>query len=223
MIVTKDNERLYPATWEYNAARVITRLALVIENYGGRVKYGKNAVISNRSIDNAIIEKQSRIERLKELNALNNLTANEEKRDAVIKSLAQDIEELKTLNNEPLTVTHTSYISFIFNDFYYYFQVDSNPFFPFYYSKTPVNGDRYSKDAALQESKKEWLYECLLSWTCNDSEIKEIANLIFNELCSASASPIIRDHKKQRVSNTYNTGYHYEIIYAPERIATIDF
>ena len=83
-IVTKDGERLYLRAWEYNAARIITELARIIENHGGRVKPTNTAIISDRS-------------------------AEEE--------------------SDPITLTHTSYISFVLDETFYYYQVDDNPFF----------------------------------------------------------------------------------------------
>ena len=219
MIVTKENERLYPATWEYNAARITTELARIVENHGGRVKYGRTAIISNRSINNAIYEKETRIKQLKLLNA----ETEKEIRTAAIKTLEKEIEELKQFGNDPISVTHTGYIQFIFENNYYYFMTDSNPFFPFHYIKTPIKNNKYSKDACCMEDKKEWLYDCFLSWECNNANIKEGANLIFNMLCNAPFSQIIRDSRKTRVNNRYDDGYHYETIYAPERISEIDF
>lgn len=219
MIVTKQNERLYPATWEYNAARITTELARIVENHGGRVKYGNAAIISNRSIQRAIFEKENRIEQLKRINA----ETFKDTRTAAIKALDKEIEELKQINNDPVTVTHTGYIQFVLENNYYYFSVDSNPFFPFHYIKTPVKNNRYSKDACCMEDKKEWLYDCFLSWDCGNAEIKEGANLIFNMLCNSQFSRIIRDGRKTRVNNLYDGGYHYETIYEPERIAEIDF
>lgn len=219
MIVTKENQRLYPATWEYNAARITTELAKIVENHGGRVKYGNAAIISNRSIQNAIFEKENRIEQLKRINAENF----KETRNAAIKALEKEIEELKQINNDPLPVTHTGYIQFIFENNYYYFSTDSNPFFPFHYIKTPVKNGKYSKDACCMEDKKEWLFDCFFSWGCSNADIKEGANLIFNMLCNAPFSKILRDERRQRVPNVYNNGFHYETVYAPERIAEIDF
>ena len=46
MIVTKENERLFCKTWTYNAARILSELAQVVENNGGRVKDGHAAIIS---------------------------------------------------------------------------------------------------------------------------------------------------------------------------------
>ena len=76
---------------------------------------------------------------------------------------------------------------------------------------------------AGEEDKKEWFYDCFLSWGCSESDIKEGANLIFNMLCNAPFSEIRRFSRRQRVPNTYNNGYHYETVYAPERRAKIDF
>ena len=177
-IVIKDGTRLYLRSWEYNAARIITELARVIENHGGRVKPTKTAIISDRS-------------------------AKEE--------------------SEPITVTHTTYISFILDDTYYYYQVDDNPFFEFYYKKTPIKNGKRSKDAVLEADKKEWLYDCFLSSNCGQPDIVEAANLIFNMLCNAPMSEIIRDSYKQRVPNTYNDGYHIERVYKPERLEKVDF
>lgn len=219
MIVTKENQRLYPATWEYNAARITTELAKIVENHGGRVKYGNAAIISNRSINNAIFEKENRIEKLKMINAENE----KETRTAAIKEFEKEIDELKQIKNDPIHVTHTGYITFILDDNYYYFQTDSNPFFDFYYIKTPIKNNKYSKDACCMEDKKEWLFDCFFLWDCCNADIKEGANLIFNMLCNAPFSKIIRDSRKTRVNNLYDGGYHYETIYAPERIAEIDF
>lgn len=177
-IVTKENQRLYLRAWEYNAARIITELAKVVQNHGGRVKPTNTALISDRS-------------------------AEEE--------------------NEPIPVTHTSYISFVLEDMYYYYQIDTNPLFDFSYRKTPIKNGKLSKDACLEADKREWLYDCFLESSCGQPDITEAANLIFNMLCNAPVSKIIRDSYKQRVPNTYNDGYHMETIYKPERLEKIDF
>ena len=219
MIVTKENERLYPATWGYNAARITTELAKIVENNNGRVKYGHAALISNRTITSAIFEKEERIKNLKAATGENK----KEIRAAAIKALEKEIAELKQIDNRPIRVTHTSYISFVLENNYYHFSMDDNPLFPFYYTKTPVKNGSYSADACSTEDKKTWLYDCFFFWDCSDADIKEAAQLIFNMLCNAPYSVIRRDSCRKRVSNYYNNGFHYETVYAPERIAKIDF
>lgn len=110
-------------------------------------------------------------------------------------------------------MSHTTYISFVLDGSYYYYQVSNNPFFEFYYQKTPIVKNKYSKDAVLQEDPKEWLYDCFFSFSASDADIKEAANLIFNMLIAAKNCPIRRDCKKVRVSNIYDGGWHYENIY----------
>lgn len=178
VIVMKDGERLYLRTWEYNASRIISELAKIVESHGGRVKPTNTAVISDRSA---------------------------------------------TEESEPITVTHTSYISFILDDTYYYYQVNDNPFFDFYYQKTPIKNGKRSRDAVAEADKKEWLFDCFFGSNCAQQDIEEAANLIFNMLCNAPISKIIRDKHKQRVANIYNDGWHFETVYSPERLEKVDF
>ena len=175
-IVMQDGERLYLRVWEYNAARIITELANIVNNHGGRVKPTNTAIISDRS-------------------------AKEEA--------------------EPISVTHTSYISFVLDKTYYYHQVNDNPFFEFYYYKTPIKNGKRSRDVGLEADKKEWVFDCFFGSNCGQEDIIESANLIFNMLCNAPMSKIIRN--KQRVANTYNEGWHFETVYTPERLEKVDF
>lgn len=129
MIVLKENQRLYLHSCNYNMARMMSALANLVKEHGGRVKPTRQALISDRNCKDA----------------------------------------------EPIKVTHTSYISFVLNDVYYYYQVDDNPFFPFYYIKTPIKNGKYSMDAALEETKKGWLIQFWrLSCIDGDVELKRV-------------------------------------------------
>lgn len=171
-------ERLYLRAWEYNASRIISELANIVKNHGGRVKPTNTAIISNRSA--------------------------EEK-------------------SEPITVTHTSCITFILDETYYYYQVNDNLFFEFYYTKTPIKNGKLSRDAGLEEDKKDWLCDGFFGSNCGQREIIEAANLLFNMLCNAPMSRIIRKKHEQRVANTYNDDWHFETVYPSERLEKVDF
>ena len=125
-IVMNDGERLSLRVWEFNAARIITELANIVNNHGGRVKPTNTALISDRS-------------------------------------------------------------------------------------------------AKEEADKKEWVFDCFFGSNCGQQDITEAANLIFNMLCNAPMSEIIRDKRKQRVPNTYNEGWHFETVYTPERLENVDF
>lgn len=219
-IVMKENERLYFDSWNYNAALIMSELAKIIKNNGGRVKPCNAAIISNRTITAKTQEQNDRITHLERIIAEGN--GNEYTRAALAAARAE-MEKLQAVSNEPVRVTHTSYISFVLDGFYYYYQVDSNPFFDFHYTKTPLNGNKYSRDAYLMQEPKNWLYDCFFRFDCSRADIVEAANMIFNYLVSQKATPIHRDGRRQRVPNRYDGGYHYETIHAPERIGEIDF
>lgn len=218
MIVLKDNQKLYPATWEYNAARVTSALAAIVEKHGGRVKYGNRAIIQNRSIMGAIREKEERAEKLKKTTY-----GDAEKRAAYIRKLEEELEELRALNNAPVTVTHAGYITFTLDGYYYYYQVDANPFFPFHFIKTQIIDGTRSRDAVCEEDAKTWLFDCFFSWKCDENEIKRGAEMILEMLRGAKCSEIRRDRVRELVPNRYDGGSHYETITRPERREKIDF
>ena len=155
MIVLKENQRLYLHSCNYNMARMMSALANLVKEHGGRVKPTRQALISDRNCKDA----------------------------------------------EPIKVTHTSYISFVLNDVYYYYQVD----------------------AALEETKKGWLIDSFWGQHCSESNIHCAAEFVFNELSKARMSTVIRDFKRTKVPNLYDDGWHWEKVYKPERIGTIDF
>lgn len=177
MIVTKENQRLYPHSCNYNMARMMSALAELVKEHGGRVKPTKHALISDRNCK----------------------------------------------DTEPIMVTHTSYISFVLNDVYYYYQVEDNPFFPFYYIKTLIKNGKYSMDAASEESKKGWLVDSFWGQHCDESDIRHAAECVFNELSESRMSTVIRNTHKTKVPNRYNDGWHWENVPEPERIGKIDF
>lgn len=220
MIVTKENQRLYCRTWQYNAARIISKLAEIVENNNGRVKYGNAAIISNYSADDARRDYSEKIARLEELEKAESKPIRAKALDEYRRRLADIGPE-----RESIRVTHTTYISFALDGFYYYFQVDDNPFFPAIYTKTPIKADgTRSLDACSEESTKEWLWDTfILDFCAADADCIEAAHMILNELQSAKPSQIYRESTKRRVPNTYDGGYHYETIRAPERFGKIDF
>lgn len=216
MYVSRDGQRLYLESWRYNAALILTELARIIENNGGRVKPLCTAVISNRHLEGTIKNLKDQIERLESLKET-------EKIKTVIGNLSKELIELESIDNEPITVTHTSYISFIFDDFYYYYQVDDNPFFDFCYKKNHIKNGKYISNTYHRKDKQSWWNDCFLSFRCSEADRKEAANLIFNMLVSAEPSEIYREEEERKVLNTYNDGWHWEKVIKPNQYEKIDF
>ena len=224
-IVWKDGGRLYLTNWEYNMARVISEMARLIQDRGGRCKRLPYAMVTNRTNYNKAIELKSNLE-LYERNI--KLFQDPEKRgklERAIEKTRREYEQAKSVadNERPVKVEYTSYIDFVLNDTRYYFQIDNSPFFPVLASKTPVNNGKYSRDAVLGECDTEWAVDELILRSATAETITATAEKILEYLTGEKNSPIYRDGKKQLVPNVYDGCYHYEMIYRPELIATLDY
>lgn len=224
--VTPMNNRLYLSNWPYNAALIIEELAAIVTNAGGTVKPGAPTDITNRTLDSMKREQDARLQQLEAIEA-DHPGANE-KRTAAISQLRADIERAARIDNTPRTVHHctwsSAYISFTLDGMYYYYQTDDNPLFPFHYQKTPIDGNNtISRDAVAEEDNKEWLWDCFWRSDATDADRREAANILFNMLVKARPSVIRRDRTRRRVRNSYNSGYHYETVYSPERREAVNF
>lgn len=221
MIVLKENERLYATSWQYNSARILTRLAQLINAQGGKVKPLYPAVISDRNLEEACTATQRRLESSYKAG----LTSHPKERETQISNLQKELARFQANPNAPTTVTHTSYIDFTMNGVYYSYSLDDNPFFPFHYLKTPIDpkSETYSGDACAEESSKSWFTDPLIGFGCPDSEIESAAGAILSLLLAAPLSTIRHDTKRTRVPNTYDSGYHFENIPVKERRLKIDF
>ena len=233
MIVYKENQRFYLNPWGYNACRIMSTLAEIVTAHGGIVKPTIPCKVSDRHKYDVLEELKKEKECI-EWNIMGKDVFEDdpvkqkkyvEKLKNRLKSVEMDIRKCEDEINydKPIPVTHTSYITFEMDGVYYYYQVDDNPFFPFFYIKTPITEKGYSRDACMEDDAKEWLWDCFFKSECPSEMIIKAANFIFDMLMNAKNSPIYRDCKKTRVPNTYDSGWHYENVYAKERFAQIDF
>ena len=222
MFATQDKQRLYLDSWNYNAALILSELARIVVEHGGRVEPPRHtAIVTNRSIDSAIRTYTARLDRLVELNKLYGAS---EARDCEIIRLRGEIDRLSSIKNDPVEVPGQNWIHFVLNGKVYSMSLDENPFFEFYYSKTPLRDDgKYSLDACIDEFDKGWVYDCLLTGEATADDRHNAANEVFRIMTGAKDTRIIRDSKRVRVPNTYDGGYHMETVYEKERLATIDY
>lgn len=192
MIVTHENQRLYLNNWNYNAAKILSHLAKIVTDNGGRVAKLNSAVISNRTRDAAIREYSEKIERYTALEKV----AHNPARENAIREYTAKLERLQAVDNSLITVTHTTYIRFVLNDTMYYYQVNDNPFFDFYFSKTAIVNGEYNT-CYSDPDKKEWLYDCFFRADCSDADIIEAANLIYKMLENARLSALYKGKAKK--------------------------
>lgn len=55
------NNRLNLKNWEYNTCRILSQLAVIVENNGGSVKPQNTTIISNRTLSTAIWDIKDRL------------------------------------------------------------------------------------------------------------------------------------------------------------------
>jgi len=221
MFALKDGERLYLSSWEYNAMLIINELARIVKESGGRVKPGKTAVISNRSVSSRTRELAEKIDHLVKVNDdLGESTP----RNTAIESYKREVGVLEAFDNTPVEVLGQSWLSFVLGDKYYSYSFDDNPFFDFRYQKATIRDGKYNANACSEEDKREWEQgHEIWSHKLSAEERSDIARAIFDMLISARDSEIIRHKHKTMVPNTYNDGYHYEMVYEKDRYSKIDF
>lgn len=220
-MTNRKKERLYLTSWEYNAARILSAIAVIVENNNGTVyyaSYDKIYEITNRSIHNAILENEDRVARVKEHTTTckeYGITLDKNKVNTTIANLetenAEMLEKYGEEANTPIICTHKSYIKFSYNGDYYYYSVDDNPFFDFHFSKYPIVNGKYDANRYSIQDKKEWLFDCFFKCGCSDADITEAANLIFNMLVMSNYGALVTERK--RVLNYYDNKYHYENIH----------
>lgn len=223
----KENETLYFTTFPYNVALILGELEKVITDNGGRVKPKTGGFLINRSWYAAADEEKKRAARLRNYIEISKPEAGKaadlEKRIAEIEATAEDYTRKGDESRRP--ATYTSYISFIYDGFYYSLWL-SDIEMKLSYTKTAIIDGKHSRDTYAEDITSKWLvddfYRLFTKSEVNEDR-REAANLIFNELISAAPGKKYREGRKTRVSNTYNSGYHYETIYRPERLEKIDF
>lgn len=140
------------------------------------------------------------------------------------KSTCAKLADLAGRDNGPTPISHDGYISFVLEGNYYYVEFADNPFFDHHYQKTAVRNGRRSRDAYLEKLEAlEKFGDPVLGYNFTSEDVREAAEMVFHYLVNAPASGIHREKTRRRVPNTYNSGYHYETVYEPERFEALDW
>lgn len=213
MIVTEKNCTMYPASAEYNTILVINEVARIVKDAGGIVKPAESFKIVNRTVDESIRKAEEHLEKCK-----NNKRVVPE----YIAKCENEINDMKAIKNDPVSVNYPNYISFVLDGFYYYLQADENPFFPTEVIKAEIINGKY-KSCYLENLDVEWFANSFWEMKASREDITEAANLIYNALTSRKPCGIVRDRKKMRVRNHYDGGYHYETVTQNQKWYDVDF
>lgn len=215
---------LYLSNWEFNSARILEELDKIVRANGGRTKIDEKTEIQNSSYIDTINEYEKRIERF---NNTDMSKYPEKIQKLMLDRKTKDeskVKELKELKPVIIEVSHIKSIYFIIQDTIYYYCLDSNPFFEFYYIKAKIKDGKYPESYVDEDtSKDKWLWDCFFIRTANNKDVKKAAEIIYNTLLNADYSKPVQEKRRQRVSNTYNDSYHYETIVDPINYKNIKF
>ena len=229
---TQDNQTLYFTNPRYNLALILAELAKIVTNAGGSVKPAyHHGYIENRTFYECATEAEQRALRF-EYSIENGTQTDPEKIEKLKKAAAElrrEAAELRKQGEESKAeASHTNYIIFTLDGYYYNIDFSDNVFEDFHYTKTPIReNNTISRDTYREKLNKDFFADCFFYIKDAKPEIaedrKEAANMIFNQVTAANPCRIYRETYRKRVPNYYNNHYHYETIAKPERTEKIDF
>lgn len=118
--------------------------------------------------------------------------------------------EVAIYENKAVTTNYTNYINFVLDGYIYSIDFDDNPFFDHHFSKIPVKDNLKVEYKYYRNNlNRNFMFNCLFDINCSYEEIKEIANLIFNQILTAKNSQIATTRRR----HYYNGNkYYYENI-----------
>ena len=223
MYVSRENERLYLDSWEYNAARVLARIEKMVSDNGGTVivrDYNRIALVSDRTLDECIKKAQDNCDKVRAALESHYDDGRDDARRTYLAENVKKLEQYKRIDNTPIRCRWFTYISFVLDGVYYSINLDDNPFFPFTYKKIRLDNDNcYRGDYYAEQLNKAWLFSSLYRCGCSEDDIKEAACMLYNSLLNGKFSGrAAAEKERRRVANTYNDGWHYETIVKPGRV-----
>lgn len=116
--------------------------------------------------------------------------------------------ETTTYKDKAITTNYINYINFVLDGCIYYIDFDDNPFFNHYFSKIPVKEDlKIVYKHYINDLNRDFMFDCLFDINCSYEEIKEIANLIFNQILTAKNSQIVTTRRRRYYNGNK---YYYE-------------
>lgn len=188
MFVTKDGDRLYLGNFEYNLARILTELRDLVTLMGGHVAPHKEALVTNRAVQETRMKLKSKIEALEKRNEV---SGPDDVRSARILDLYGEMAELPSTDTDPIRVVGQSWIKFTLDGWLYDLNFDENPFFRHYYSKRKLDdAGRYATNAYVESFVRSWMGDELLSWNYSRQECGVAALRILEALRTSKPSRI---------------------------------
>ena len=202
------NNKLYLRTFEYNTYIILNEIIKRIYNNGGFLvsewkPTQEPVIIYNRTLQNNIKELKESIQTI-ESNLKNN-NYNDDRKKELMEYKQKKEKELKDIENihDEKIVYNTSYLHFKLDNYIYYMQFDSNPFFTHYIHKEKINeikDNKYIVNYNHYIDKFELdIFDNidLFKYNLTDEEIKQGADILFNMLINANESKVVMTRQRE--------------------------
>ena len=194
-------KKLYPNNWNYHAALILQELEKIVLNNGGRLcstwKQEKRELfeIVNRGLLDRKKELEKDIDRRERF-----------KMTEAARGYAAELEKISKIKNDPIITAYADYhyICFVYDGYYYYLQLDRNPFFDFLFTKSRmIDENTTNQNVYSCNFTKCWLWDCFFSFDCSAEDRREAANVIFNELVKAQSSSTYYTKDRKNAKTLY--------------------
>lgn len=206
--VKKMNNKLYLRAFEYNTYIILNEIIKRIYNNGGfLVSEWKPTqepfIIYNRTLQNNIKELKESIQTIE--SNLENNNYNDDRKKQLIEYKQKKEEELKSIENinDERIVFNSSYLQFRLDDYIYYMQFDSNPFFNHYMVKQRIDETKNNKYITSYNHYYD-IFSLdifndidLFRYNLTDDEIKQGADILFNMLINAKESKAVMTRQRE--------------------------
>ena len=202
------NNKRYLKTFEYNTYLILNELRKKIYNKGGVLVSDWNytpdkMIIYNRTLQSNIKELKESIQTI-ESNLKNN-NYNDDRKKELMEYKQKKEKELKDIENihDERIVYNSSYLQFKLDDYIYYMQFDSNPFFNHYIVKQRIDEIKDNKYITSYNHYYD-IFSLdifndidLFRYNLTDDETKQGADILFNMLINANESEVVTTKQRE--------------------------
>lgn len=202
------NNKRYLKSYEYNTYIILNELRKEIYKKGGvivsdwQTKENK-LIIYNRTLQNHIKELKESINTIEKNLNNNNYDNDRIKQLTDYKKIKENsLMELEKIKNKRI-VYNTNYLQFKLDNYIYYIQFDSNPFFEHYIHKQPIDeikDDKYivKYNYYIDNFSLDILNEFdLYDYNLSNKDIKKIVNILYNYIVNSKTSEIVQTKQKE--------------------------
>ena len=220
-------KKLYFHASNYNMARLGNALAVLVAADGGEIIRSRYQEEKEIHPNMCVYDIQKELFHVQNLISENKHPEHLEKFQRIADRKTEELEQAKKEQEEKSVLSWVASdwggmaLSWVNGGLYYHISLNDNPFMEHWFIKAETDGKKYPVTVG-GELEHGFLFDDLWKFSCSDETIKEMATALYNQVTEAATMKPYRETNRRRVRNTYNNGYHYEVIQNPIEYKTIE-